>query len=178
MEKGKFEVLSDAEFDRLPRGYHGINVFFVPEMKGRRRLITEPLLNGVIAKESMPKLEYPSRLERRQALKPCRYMYQLDFGAFYDTIPLDNTDVQNKFIFQGKGCQWYRLKTLPTGARWSVALAQAVTDKNIGFPHGLIILGRRDSLIEPPHSGMFTRIIQRAVRQRVCPDCEAQPGNV
>ncbi|CAD2222527.1 hypothetical protein, conserved [Angomonas deanei] len=167
VEKGKFEVLPDAEFDRLPRGYHGVNVFFVPEMKGRRRLITEPLLNGVIAKESMPKLEYPSRLERRQALKPCRYMYQLDFDAFYDTIPLDNTDVRNKFIFQGKDCQWYRLKTLPTGARWSVALAQAVTDKIMDFPtDGVVVLTLIDNIMMAAQEGQEAAFLQ-AVRTAI-----------
>eukprot|EP00796_Vickermania_ingenoplastis_P003705 gene3705-biopygen2581 len=42
---GKFEECSlpiDTGTRRLPYGWHGVNVFTVPELKGRRRLITEP----------------------------------------------------------------------------------------------------------------------------------------
>nr|CAJ2473939.1 unnamed protein product [Leishmania braziliensis] len=51
VEMGKFEPCPISDIGaqvQLPEGMHGVNVFTVPELKGRRRLITEPLLNRVI----------------------------------------------------------------------------------------------------------------------------------
>eukprot|EP00796_Vickermania_ingenoplastis_P013618 gene13618-gene2080 len=94
-------------------------------MKGRRRLITEPHLNTAIRTSDVPNVMYPTRLGRRQSLRQCKYMLQIDFEAFYDAIPIPG-EMRNKFVFR-KGKDFFRLKTLPTGARWSVAVGQAVT---------------------------------------------------
>eukprot|EP00796_Vickermania_ingenoplastis_P008343 gene8343-gene6617 len=51
-------------------------------------------------------------------------MLQIDFEAFYDAIPIPG-EMRNKFVFR-KGGDFFRLKTLPAGARWSVAVGQAV----------------------------------------------------
>lgn len=125
---GKFEPCDPAfvHGPRLPPGVHGVNVFAVPEVKGRRRLITEPLLNAAVKASELPELVYPTRLGRRQGLRRAAYMLQVDFDAYYDSIPIDES-LRNHFVFR-KGLRYYRLRTLPTGARWSVAVAQAATD--------------------------------------------------
>eukprot|EP00796_Vickermania_ingenoplastis_P006213 gene6213-gene4759 len=127
VEMGKFEAIGADTLgeNKLPWGYHGVNVFAVPEMKGRRRLITEPHLNTAIRTSDVPNVTYPTRLGRRQSLRQCKYMLQIDFEAFYDAIPIPG-EMRNKFVFR-KGKDFFRLKTLPTGARWSVAVGQAVT---------------------------------------------------
>eukprot|EP00796_Vickermania_ingenoplastis_P007131 gene7131-biopygen4646 len=124
---GKFEEcpLRHQEGGKLPYGWHGVNVFTVPELKGRRRLITEPLVNACINRKTLPALSYPTRLGRRQALRHAHYMLQIDFEAFYDAIPLPE-DIRNNFVFR-KSKRYYRLRTLPTGGCWSVAVGQAVT---------------------------------------------------
>ncbi|CAD2222198.1 hypothetical protein ADEAN_000973800 [Angomonas deanei] len=151
VEKGKFELAvelnritehtyrGDASFGRLPEGYHGVNSFYVLETKGRRRLITEPILNGVVEKESIPKVSYPSRLEKRQLLKHCRYMLQIDFNSYYDAIPLEDS-VRNNFVFRGKDGQYYRLRTLPTGARWSVCVGQAITSTIVDIDVSQVVI--------------------------------------
>eukprot|EP00796_Vickermania_ingenoplastis_P011502 gene11502-biopygen8351 len=123
---GKFEEcpLRHQEGGKLPYGWHGVNVFTVPELKGRRRLITEPLVNACINRKTLPALSYPTRLGRRQALRHAHYMLQIDFEAFYDAIPLPE-DIRNNFVFR-KSKRYYRLRTLLTGG-WSVAVGQAVT---------------------------------------------------
>ncbi|KAK7199242.1 hypothetical protein NESM_000894700 [Novymonas esmeraldas] len=126
VEFGKFELCGDNVRHPLPEGVHGVNLFTVNEAKGRRRLITEPHLNGVIKKYELPPISRLSRLERRQRLRHARYMFQLDFEAFYDAIPLPR-DLRDKFVFRTREGAMYRLTTLPTGARWSVAVGQAVT---------------------------------------------------
>ena len=86
---GKFELCDEREVHSpLPMNVHGVNVFTLPKMKGRRRMITEPLLNSVIKTEDMPKCEHPDRLARRQLLRKAKYMLQLDLEAYYDVIPL------------------------------------------------------------------------------------------
>eukprot|EP00796_Vickermania_ingenoplastis_P002616 gene2616-biopygen2104 len=97
---GKFEPCNPALVSGLviPEGWHGVNVFTVPELKGRRRLITEPLLNATVNRKTLPKLSYPTRLGRRQALRYSRYMLQLDFEAFYDAIPIPET-LRHHFVF-------------------------------------------------------------------------------
>jgi len=125
---GKFEACDARAVHgpTLPLGVHGVNAFAVPELKGRRRLITEPHLNATISDYEVPRVEYPSRLARRQSLRYARYMLQIDFEAFYNAIPLPEI-LRNKFVFRSRGGAHYRLCTLPTGARWSVAVGQAVT---------------------------------------------------
>ncbi|CAM42016.1 LOW QUALITY PROTEIN: TATE DNA transposons [Leishmania braziliensis MHOM/BR/75/M2904] len=130
IEMGKFEPCPISDIGaqvQLPEGMHGVNVFTVPELKGRRRLITEPLLNRVIPKHHVPRVHYDTRLGRRQRLRYARYMLQIDFEAYYDAIPIAAT-LRNKFVFRARhDGRYYRLRTLPTGARWSVAVGQAVT---------------------------------------------------
>lgn len=95
-------------------------------MKGRRRLITEPHLNACLQKVSIPHVEYPSCMARRQELSCMKYMLQIDFEAYYDATPLPE-NLRNKFVFRAESGEYFRLCTLPTGARWSVAVGQAVT---------------------------------------------------
>jgi len=124
---GKFERVEPGCIPGrgLPWNFHGVNVFAVPELKGRRRLITEPHVNAALRKDELPRVSYPSRLGRRQSLKHCIYMLQIDFEAFYDTIAIPEI-IRNNFVFR-KGPEFFRLCTLPTGARWSVAVGQAIT---------------------------------------------------
>ncbi|ORC91878.1 TATE DNA Transposon, partial [Trypanosoma theileri] len=151
---------------RLPVGFHGVNVFTVAEMKGRRRLITEPHLNGVISKAEIPRCEYPSRLERRQKLRYARYMLQIDFEAFYDSIPLMEEGLRNKFVFRARDGALYRLRTLPTGARWSVAVGQAVTWTIVDIDTRCVILTMIDNILIAAPAGEETEFV-RTVRQIV-----------
>jgi hypothetical protein len=122
----------------LPPGFHAVNVFTRKEMKRRRRIITEPHLNSAFPKERLPRTRYRSRLARRQQLRKCRYMLQLDFEAFYDAIPLP-PEAEEKFVFK-KGKEFYALRTLPTGATWSVCVGQSITWVICDFP-------RSDSIV-------------------------------
>lgn len=126
IDAGKFER-SDLPITNatLPPGYHGVNVFTTPELKGRRRIITEPALNRTIEKDTLPRCTHLTRLGRRQRLRECKYMIQIDFDAFYDTIPIP-PETRRLFTFRTK-TGYYHLKTIPTGARWSVAVGQAIT---------------------------------------------------
>lgn len=144
---GKFELCDSSSVSgaKLTHGFHGVNVFSVPELKGRRRLITEPLLNAVIDSSRIPNVSYPTRLERRQSLRYAAYMLQIDFEAFYDSIPLA-VDLRNLFVFR-KGDKYYRLLTLPTGARWSVAVGQSVTWAIVDIPTTVIIHTMIDNIM-------------------------------
>ncbi|CAD2217442.1 hypothetical protein, conserved [Angomonas deanei] len=157
VEMDKFEPCRDprtgdhiVEFDigHLPAGYDAVNVFTVPEMKGRRRLITEPLLNAVIDREKLPQVQYPGRLQRRQALRHMKYMIQIDFEAFYDAIGLPE-HVRNHFVFRARGATggYYRLKTLPTGARWSVAVGQAITNTIVDIDTPVTVMTMIDNIL-------------------------------
>eukprot|EP00796_Vickermania_ingenoplastis_P006385 gene6385-biopygen4060 len=128
VEMGKFEPCNERKSmdPTIPAHVHGVNTFCVPELKGRRRLITEPHLNGVIAKHEIPKVAYPTRLSRRQSLRYARYMIQIDFEAFYDSIPMP-TDIRDNFVFRTKDWKYFRLCTLPRepdGASLSAKLSQ------------------------------------------------------
>lgn len=137
----------------LPPGFHGVNVFAVPELKGRRRLITEPHLNAAIAKHEMPKLHYPSRLQRRQSLRHAKYMLQIDFEAYYDAIPIPET-IRNNFVFRSRGGDgFFRLCTLPTGARWSVAVAQAITNVIVDVDTPVLIDTMIDNIMVAAREG-------------------------
>ncbi|KAH9600834.1 hypothetical protein LSM04_007959 [Trypanosoma melophagium] len=169
---GKFELCRDehgppiAHFDSrtgmIPTGYYGVNVFTVPEMKGRRRLITEPHLNAVMAKADMPQVNYPTRLGRRQSLRYAKYMLQLDFEASYDAIPLPAA-LRNKFVFRCGG-SYYRLCTLPTGARWSVAVGQATTWVLVDIDTPVIIHTMIDNILIAAKEGQEEEFVS-AVRQ-------------
>lgn len=148
LEMGKFEEVGREEVvydSSLMAGVHGVNVFTVPEMKGRRRCITEPHLNAVVAKSSVPSMSHPTRLESRQALKRCKWCVQLDFDAYYDSIPLDPS-VRNLYVFR-VGHRFFRLKTVPTGARWSVAVAQSITWVLTDVPTTVNIITCIDSIM-------------------------------
>ncbi|KPA77631.1 TATE DNA transposon [Leptomonas pyrrhocoris] len=134
-------------------------------MKGRRRLITEPLLNSVIRKEEIPRVEYPTRLARRQALRWCRYMLQIDFEAYYDAIPLPGT-LRNSFVFRSAAGDYYRLRTLPTGARWSVAVGQAVTWTIVDVDTPVVIMTMIDNILIAARTGQEVPFV-RTVRQVV-----------
>jgi hypothetical protein len=122
-EYGKATPLDIKE--PLPPDVHAVNMWLTPEMKIRERIINEPFLNAAIGKHSLPRLLYPSRLLRRQLLQHCRYILQIDFDAYYNSIPLDPA-ARKCFVFK-KGNRFYGLNTVPTGGRWSVAVGQALT---------------------------------------------------
>eukprot|EP00796_Vickermania_ingenoplastis_P007534 gene7534-biopygen5122 len=101
--RGVGKELSDQDFDvsravewgnvgRCPWTVHccvhGLNLFTVFEAKGRRRTISELHLNKVLKKYELPLNSRTSRLQRRQKLRPARYMLHVDFEAFYDAMPL------------------------------------------------------------------------------------------
>jgi len=164
----KFEPCKDDTLEfvnrhhRLPEGTHGVNVFAIPEIKGRRRMITEPHLNALIGKHDLPQLQCPTRLGRRQSLRYARYMVQIDFEAFCDTIRLPD-EMRDKYIFR-HGTQYYRLCTLPTGARWSVAIGQAVTATIVDIDTPVIIYTMIDNILVAAPEGMereFTSAVRR-----------------
>jgi len=130
----------------------GVNVFAVPEMKGRRRLITEPHLNCVLNKFVLPKVTHPTRLARREALRTARYMLQLDFKAFYDTIPLP-ASLRDLFVFRRKDHNYYRLRTLPTGASFSVAVGRAVTWTIVDVDAPVKLFTMIDNMLIAPEDG-------------------------
>lgn len=130
----------------LPEGVHGVNMWLHPELKQRFRIINEPHLNAAIAKSKLPRCRYPTRLGRRQALRNCKYLLQIDADAFYNSIPLNGAE--KKFVFHKNG-KFYALKTLPTGGRWSVATGQAIMWKIVDVDTGeeLVIWTMIDNVI-------------------------------
>lgn len=168
VDMGKFEAISADTLseNKLPWGYHGVNVFAVPEMKGRRRLITEPHLNTAIRTGDVPNVTYPTRLGRRQSLRQCKYMLQIDFEAFYDAIPIPE-EMRNKFVFR-KGKDFFRLKTLPTGARWSVAVGQAVTWTIVDIETEVVVHTLIDNVLIAAKEGQeeeFVRTVRGILRR-------------
>jgi len=157
---GKFEECDPRAFSRLklPYGAHGVNVFAVPELKGRRRLITEPLINAVVNRKTIPTVSYPTRLARRQSLRYARYMLQIDFEAFYDAIPIPS-EIRNNFVFR-KGSKYYRLCTLPTGARWSVAVGQSITSAIVDIDSPVIIHTMIDNIMVAAREGEEKEFLQ------------------
>lgn len=150
---GKFEKVPNNAFhgNILPEGYNGVNVFAVPELKGRRRLITEPHVNASVDAALIPSVNYPTRLGRRQSLRYAKYMIQIDFEAFYDTIPLP-VEARKHFVFR-KGSEYFQLRTLPTGARWSVAVGQAITWTIVDIDTPVIIHTMIDNIMIAAHEG-------------------------
>lgn len=167
---GKFEPvdLLVVRGPALPSGVHGVNVFAVPELKGRRRLITEPHLNGVISKRELPTVAHPTRLARRQSLRHARYMLQLDFEAYYDAIPLPES-MRNKFVFRTRDGSYFRLRTLPTGARWSVAVGQAVTWVIVDIDTPILIHTMIDNILLAAREGQEADFVRatRAILERI-----------
>ncbi|KAK7199014.1 hypothetical protein NESM_000869300 [Novymonas esmeraldas] len=170
VEMGKMEVCpaEDGITGKiLPDGVHGVNVFTVPEMKGRRRLITEPHLNACLHKEEIPKVAYPSRLARRQQLRNKKYMLQVDFEAFYDAIPIPS-EVRNKFVFRARSGAYFRLCTLPTGARWSVAVGQGVTWTVVDIQTPVTIMTMIDNILFAAEEGQedaFVLAVRRVLER-------------
>eukprot|EP00796_Vickermania_ingenoplastis_P006393 gene6393-biopygen4064 len=152
----------------IPAHVHGVNTFCVPELKGRRRLITEPHLNGVIAKHEIPKVAYPTRLSRRQSLRYARYMIQIDFEAFYDSIPMP-TDIRDNFVFRTKDWKYFRLCTLPTGARWSVAVGQAITNVIVDIDTPVTVHTLIDNIMIAAQQGQEAAFLSavRRILQRI-----------
>ncbi|CAD2222526.1 hypothetical protein, conserved [Angomonas deanei] len=66
-------------------------------------------------------------------------MLQIDFNSYYDAIPLEDS-VRNNFVFRGKDGQYYRLRTLPTGARWSVCVGQAITSTIVDIDVSQVVI--------------------------------------
>ncbi|PHR97648.1 MAG: hypothetical protein COA68_12310 [Oceanobacter sp.] len=160
---GKFKRIEDLP-EPLPPGFHGVNVWTLKETKHRRRKITEPLLNVAVRKDSMPRTRYPSRLERRQGLKACRYMLQLDMDAYYDSIPIQKP-ARRLYVFKGMD-GWYELLTLPTGARWSVCVGQGITWVVVDFDHQITIWTMIDNILLGAEEGQESEFVD-AVR-RLC----------
>lgn len=158
----KFERCDPEVQHPFRDGFHGVNIFTVNEMKGRRRLITEPHMNSVIRKCELPKVEYPSRLQRRQALHKAKYMLQIDFEAFYDAIPIP-VEIRNKFVFRTRGGM-YRLTTLPTGARWSVAVGQGITSVIVDIQTPATVITMIDNILIAAKEGQEQEFCE-AVRQ-------------
>lgn len=170
VEMGKFERCDENVFSgpTLPRDAHGVNVFTVPELKGRRRMITEPHLNGAIDKADIPKVRYPTRLSRRQSLRYAKYMIQIDFEAFYDSIPIPE-EIRNNFVFRTKKGKYYRLRTLPTGARWSVAVGQAVTNVIVDIDTPIVIHTLIDNIMIAAREGQEVEFLRtvRTILERI-----------
>lgn len=135
----------------LLTGVHGVNLFYQPELKGRRRIITEPHLNAVVPKYTVPVLRHPSRLTTRQVVARSRYCLQIDFEAYYDAIPLP-TSLRNFFVFRTRE-SYYRMKTVPTGARWSVAIGQAITWVITDVPTDVSIITCMDNVLIAAREG-------------------------
>eukprot|EP00796_Vickermania_ingenoplastis_P000937 gene937-biopygen778 len=169
VQMGKFEPCEvPIQDNKLPWDVHGVNTFAVPELKGRRRLITEPHLNAVIAKHEVPRVTYPSRLSRRQSLRYAKYMLQIDFEAYYDSIPLPEC-LRNNFVFLTKDKRYMRLCTLPTGARWSVAVGQAVTNVIVDIDTPVIVHTLIDNIMIAAHDGMEKEFLSatRRILERI-----------
>jgi len=164
VKMSKFGEIDSGGFSgsRLPFGMHGVNVFAVPEMRGRRHLITEPHLNAVINADTIPNVSYPTRLGRRQSLRYAAYKLQIDFEAFYDAIPLP-VETRNNFVFR-KGNRFFRLCTLPTGARWSVAVGQAVTWTIVDVDTPILIHTMTDNVLIAAPLGMEREFISATRR--------------
>lgn len=151
----------------LLAGVHGVNLFYQPELKGRRRIITEPHLNAVVPKYSVPVLRHPSRLTTRQVVARSKYCLQIDFEAYYDAIPLPET-LRNLFVFRTRE-GYYRLKTVPTGARWSVAVGQAITWVITDVPTDVAIITCIDNVLVAAREGQERSFVEtvRAILNRM-----------
>eukprot|EP00796_Vickermania_ingenoplastis_P006880 gene6880-gene5321 len=90
-------------------------------------------------------------------------MLQIDFEAFYDAIPIPE-ELRNKFVFR-KGKDFFRLKTLPTGARLvAVAVGQAVAWTIVDVETELAIHTLIDNVLVAAKEGQEADFV-RTVRQ-------------
>eukprot|EP00796_Vickermania_ingenoplastis_P004529 gene4529-biopygen2550 len=94
-------------------------------------------------------------------------MLQIDFEAFYDAIPIP-LELRNKFVFR-KGKDFYRLRTLPTGARWSVAVGQAITWTIVDIGSPVTILTMIDNIMIAATAGQELDFVQtvRTIVERI-----------
>lgn len=132
-------------------------------------LITQAALNGPVRKETVPRILRFTRLRIQHYLSAARYMLQIDFDAFYDAIPLP-PETRNYFAFRARNI-FYRCCTLPTGARWSVAMGQAITSKIVDVETSVIIHTMIDNILIRAREGQETtfcstirRIVERIER--------------
>eukprot|EP00796_Vickermania_ingenoplastis_P012666 gene12666-biopygen9306 len=79
-------------------------------------------------------------------------MFQMDFEAFYDAIPLPE-NCRNFFVFRNRSGAMYRLTTLPTGARWSVAVGQAITSMIVDTGLPVIVETMIDNILVAAEEG-------------------------
>lgn len=103
----------------------------VPQVrKENRRPIAWPYVNLTMDREKIPKLNYPSRLERRARAAGCRFQAEFDFAAYYDQFVLAK-EIRNLFVIrvkdrQGRDALYHFTKKL-MGVRNAVAGGQVVT---------------------------------------------------
>ena len=111
----------------LPKeGYHAASIFTVEEKENkRRRIITEPRLNGCMG-DTVPKIRLPHRLEKRARFCSAGLLLSLDYAAFYDAFVLPR-EARNNFVIRIND-RCYRLVTLATGGKWSVLVAETTTE--------------------------------------------------
>jgi len=94
-----------------------------------------------------------------------------DFEVYYDAIPMAET-LRNRFVFKAKCMdKYYRLRTLPTGARWSMAVGQAVTSTIVDIDTPVTVTSLIDNILIAAHEGQeaeFTSAVALSVtRQRL-----------
>lgn len=141
LKEGIIEQVFNIDGNKpLPTGCHGVNVWRVPELKQRWRLISEPHLNRctVVGTTEMqeepygthpliiPPLHYLPRAIIRTRLGRSRYMLQIDIDAFYNSVPVD-LDMKKKQLFRHKNGNTYCIARTTTGGRWSVYVGQSIT---------------------------------------------------
>ncbi len=132
----------ETDWTSLPIGCHGVTAFFANEMKVdpldpkiRKRIVEETHLNDCVSADpkqaealgtdQIPNVRYRTRHEIRSTLKLCRYMIQIDFDAYYPSIPIGAEAYRHQVIrYKNK---YYCMGVLATGARWAVCIGQALT---------------------------------------------------
>lgn len=138
VEVGKMEpVTKEMALEHPTRGT--ANVFLVADgHKERWRPICEPLTNRDLGKETLQRLRYPSRLNRRQLAAGCDLLvFDFDFAAFYDAIGLSKA--VRAFMRVGAPgpdgkTGLYQFKVIPMGLRQAVEVAQGITWALVDFP--------------------------------------------
>lgn len=105
---------------------------------------------------------------RRQSLSQSKYLLQIDFEAYYNTIPIPEF-VQHKLVFPTKGgASFFRLCTLPARARWSVAVAQAITNVIVDIDTAVLIDTTIDNIMgaaKEDQEREFLRTIRAKLRR-------------
>lgn len=88
----KFELCDSGAFHGgcLPLLGSGVDVFAVPGLGARWRLIEEPPLGAVVAGHGLPKATRPSRLKRPQSLRNAKRILQIGFELRHGSIAMPN----------------------------------------------------------------------------------------